>query len=60
MTERSRSIFKKHPHTADITPIICYLAGWSVSIDAELDITGDGKVSNRDVIALIAIMESFE
>ncbi len=37
---------------SDVTILIRYLSGWDIDADA-VDVTGDGKINNRDAIALI-------
>ncbi len=44
---------------ADLSTLVRYLSGWDVSIDtAAADYDGNGRVNNRDVIALIADIAS--
>ena len=38
----------------DLTLLVRRLSGWDIDVpDARLDVTGDGKLTNRDCVALI-------
>ena len=38
----------------DLTLLVRRLSGWDIDVpDARLDVTGDGKLTNRDAVALI-------